>query len=202
MGILVLTRHGVTEWNQQKRFTGFTDVPLPELGKEQAHKVGKQLVELGYSHFDAAYTSWLKRSIDSLEIILRELGLSEMEYVQHPFLNERHYGKLQGLFHEEMREQYGEEQVQLWRRGYAVRPPNGESLRDVVVRTQFYLNDEILPLVKKGKNVLVCAHGNSNRAMVKQLENISDDEIVKREIAWDVPLIYEINSDGEVKRLH
>jgi len=201
MGILVLTRHGVTEWNQQKRFTGFTDVPLPELGKEQAHKVGKQLKELGYDHFDLAYTSWLQRSIESLKIIMGELGLAEMEYTQHPFLNERHYGSLQGLFHSEMREKYGEEQVQLWRRGYAVRPPNGESLRDVVVRTQFYLNDEIIPHLKAGKNVLICAHGNSNRAMVKQLENINDEEIVKREIAWDEPLIYDIGTDGEVKRV-
>jgi len=201
MGILVLTRHGVTEWNQQKRFTGFTDVPLPDLGIEQAHKVGQQLKKLGHTDFDAAYTSWLQRSIDTLEILLEEIGQSDLEYTQHPFLNERHYGKLQGLFHAEMKEQYGEEQVQLWRRGYAIRPPNGESLRDVVVRTQFYLNDEILPLVKSGKKVLVCAHGNSNRAMVKQLENVSDDEIVKREIAWDEPLIYDISKDGEVKRL-
>ena len=201
MGILVLTRHGVTEWNQQKRFTGFTDVALPELGIEQAHKVGKQLVELGYNNFDAAYTSWLQRSIDTLKILLEEVGQPELEYVQHPFLNERHYGKVQGVFHAEMREMYGEEQVQKWRRGYAIRPPSGESLRDVVVRTQFYLNDEILPLVKSGKKVLVCAHGNSNRAMVKQLEKVSDEDIVKREIAWDEPLIYDINSDGEVKRL-
>lgn len=201
MGILVLTRHGVTEWNQQKRFTGFTDVPLPELGKEQAHKVGKQLKELGYDHFDGAYTSWLQRSIETLKILLEELGLKDMEYIQHPFLNERHYGTLQGLFHEEMREKYGEEQVQLWRRGYAIRPPNGESLRDVVVRTQFYLNDELLPRVKKGEKILVCAHGNSNRAMVKQLENISDEEIVKREIAWDEPLIYDVDAEGNVKRL-
>ena len=164
--------------NQQKRFNRFTDVPLPNLAKNSAHKVGKQLKELGYDTFDMAYTSWLQRSIESLKIILEELGLSDLEYTQHPFLNERHYGKLQGLFHAEMREMYGEEQVQLWRRGYAIRPPNGESLRDVVVRTQFYLNDELIPRLKKGENLLVCAHGNSNRAMVKQLENISDDDIV------------------------
>jgi len=201
MGILVLVRHGVTEWNQQKRFTGFTDVPLPEIGQEQAKKVGQQLKELGYDKFDGFYTSWLARSIETLKIILAELGIPDQEYTQHPFLNERHYGILQGLFHQEMREKYGEEQVQIWRRSYATRPPNGESLRDVVVRTQFYLNDEILPRVKNGENILVCAHGNSNRAMVKQLENISDDEIVKREIAWDEPLIYEIDQEGEVKRL-
>jgi 2,3-bisphosphoglycerate-dependent phosphoglycerate mutase len=201
MGILILTRHGVTEWNQQKRFTGFTDVPLPDLGVQQAHKVGKQLKELGYTKIDKAYTSWLERSIESLKIILAELGHEGMEFTQHPFLNERHYGSLQGLFHAEMKEKYGEEQVQIWRRSYATRPPNGESLRDVVVRTQFYLNDELMPRVKAGETVLVCAHGNSNRAMVKQLEKISDDEIVKREIAWDEPLIYEIDEKENVKRL-
>lgn len=201
MGILVLVRHGVTEWNQQKRFTGFTDVPLPEIGQQQAKKVGQQLKELGYDKFDGFYASWLVRSIDTLKIILAELGVADSEYTQHPFLNERHYGILQGLFHQEMREKYGEDQVQIWRRSYATRPPNGESLRDVVVRTQFYLNDEIMPRVKNGENILVCAHGNSNRAMVKQLENISDDEIVKREIAWDEPLIYEIDQEGKVKRV-
>lgn len=200
MGLLVLTRHGITEYNQQKRFTGFTDVELPEIGQEQAHKVGKQLKDLGYK-FDAAYTSWLKRSIDTLKILLEELEQSEMKYIQHPFLNERHYGSLQGRFHQDMIAEFGDDQVQTWRRSYSVRPPNGESLRDVVIRTQFYLNDEMLPRVQNGENILVCAHGNSNRAMVKQLENISDEDIVKREIAWDEPLVYDVSASGEVKRV-
>jgi 2,3-bisphosphoglycerate-dependent phosphoglycerate mutase len=191
MGTLVLTRHGVTQYNLEKRFTGFIDVGLPEEGKEQAHKVGRELKEKGFV-FSAAYTSWLQRSTLSLQVILEELGQTDIPVIQHPFLNERHYGDLQGLLHSEMAKQFGEEQVQIWRRSYNVRPPNGESLQDVVHRANYYLNNEILPRVQAGENILVCAHGNSNRAMVKQLENVSDEEIVKREIAWDVPLIYEL----------
>lgn len=201
MGVLVLVRHGVTEYNLQKRFTGFTDVPLPPEGQRQAKKVGQQLKQAGYDNFKLAYTSWLIRSIDTLKIILKEIDQPDLKVIQHPFLNERHYGSLQGVLHTDMIAKYGQEQVQIWRRSYAVRPPNGESLRDVVHRTQFYLNDEILPHVKEGGSVLVCAHGNSNRAMVKQLENISDKDIVKREIAWDEPLIYDIDTSGNVKRL-
>lgn len=191
MGTLVLTRHGVTQYNLEKRFTGFTDVELPEQGREQAAKVGQELKAKGLV-FDAAYTSWLQRSQETLKIILAELGQSDLTVTKHPFLNERHYGDLQGLLHTEMAAEFGEEQVQIWRRSYSVRPPNGESLQDVVLRANYYLNNEILPRVKAGENILVCAHGNSNRAMVKQLENVSEEDIVKREIAWDVPLIYEL----------
>lgn len=191
MGTLVLTRHGVTKYNQEKRFTGFTDVELPPEGQEQARKVGRELKEKGLV-FQGAYTSWLRRSQETLTILLEELGQSDLEVIKHPFLNERHYGDLQGLLHTEMAAEFGEEQVQIWRRSYSVRPPNGESLQDVVHRANYYLNNEILPRVMAGENILVCAHGNSNRAMVKQLENVSDEEIVKREIAWDVPLIYEL----------
>jgi len=142
--------------------------------------------------FSIAYTSWLKRSWDTLQLLLEELGQQDLEIIRHPFLNERHYGDLQGLLHTEMAAQYGEDQVQIWRRSYDVRPPNGESLEDVVHRANYYLDNVIMPRIKAGENVLVCAHGNSNRAMVMKLENIPKEDIVRREIAWDEPLIYEL----------
>lgn len=200
MGQLVLIRHGISLYNQEKRFCGFVDISITEQGKQQAASVGQQLRARGVK-FDAAYTSWLKRAWETLDIVLGELDQKNVPITKHPFLNERHYGDLQGIQHAEMIAQYGEEQVQLWRRSYNVRPPNGECLADVVVRTGFYFQTEILPRLIKGENILVCAHGNSNRSIVKQLENISDNEIVKREIAYDEPLIYDFTPDGTVTRV-
>lgn len=201
MANLVLTRHGVTKFNQEpKRFTGFTDVELPPEGQEQARLVGKKLRNKRYQ-FDIAYTSWLKRSWSSLQLILEELQLPDLPVIKHPFLNERHYGDLQGHYHQEMINQYSEQQVYQWRRGYSTRPPNGESLQDVVWRTQYYLNNEIIPQLKNGKNVLVCGHGNSNRAIVKQLEDISDQDIVNREIPWDKALIYSFDKQGKFSKI-
>lgn len=195
MGKLALVRHGITKYNQEKRFTGFTDISITEEGRQQAQGVGHQLKGLGWQ-FDCAYTSWLIRAWETLDIILEELGTTGLQTIKHPFLNERHYGDLQGRLHADLAQEFSPEQVQQWRRSYAVRPPNGESLKDVVNRTQYYLNEEILPRLLRGETVLVSAHGNSNRAMVKQLEKISDDEIVGREIAYDVPLLYEVNESG------
>lgn len=189
MGKLVLIRHGRTFFNMEKRFTGFTDVELSPQGEEDAQRVAEALSDEDIA-FDAVYTSWLKRSWSTLDIVMAELGQKEVPLIKHPFLNERHYGDLQGIQHEEMAERFGADQVQIWRRSFDVRPPNGESLKDVIHRASYYLENEILPRVKKGENILVCAHGNSNRALVKYLENIADDEIVKLEIAYDVPLIY------------
>lgn len=200
MGQLVVIRHGMTEYNQQKRFTGFTDVSITQTGRQQAEKVAMTIKDRGIT-FSSAYTSWLKRAWETLDIVLPALGQSDLAVIKHPFLNERHYGDLQGLFHGEMAEKFGEEQVQIWRRSYDVRPPNGECLADVVVRTGFYLQSEILPRVIAGENILVCAHGNSNRAIAKQLENISNEDIVKREIAYDEPVIYEITSANSIQRL-
>lgn len=199
MGKLALVRHGITKFNQEKRFTGFTDISISEEGKQQARAVGQQLRALGWK-FDRAYTSWLLRAWETLEILLEELGTPELSTTKHPFLNERHYGDLQGRLHKELEAEYSAEQVHLWRRSYANRPPNGESLKDVVNRTQYYLNDEIMPRLYTGETILISAHGNSNRAMVKQLEQISDDDIVGREIAYDVPLLYEVTEQG-VERL-
>lgn len=200
MGKLVLVRHGITPFNQEKRFCGFIDISISEEGQKQAAQVGQELTRLGLT-FTGAYTSWLKRAWETLDIILGEMGQKSLPITKHPFLNERHYGDLQGLYHADMIRDFGAEQVQLWRRSYDVRPPNGECLADVVVRTGYYFQTEILPRVKAGENILVCAHGNSNRSIVKQLEQISDQDIMKREIAYDVPLIYEINAQGGVTRL-
>lgn len=191
MGTLVLIRHGMTEYNQQKRFTGFTDIPISEQGEKDAQVVGEKL-RSARLHFDRAYTSWLLRAWQTLDIVLDIIAQKDLPTTKHPFLNERHYGDLQGRLHGDMAAEYGDEQVQIWRRSYDVRPPNGESLKDVVQRTLYYLEDEILPRVRAGENVLVCAHGNSNRSIVKELEHISDADIVKREIAYDEPLIYHL----------
>lgn len=200
MAKLVLTRHGITDYNREKRFCGFTDVDLPEDGRQQAQLVGQKLKDAGFQ-FQAAYTSWLKRSWITLDLILKELQQEDLSITKHPFLNERHYGDLQGHLHEEMRQKVGAEQVHIWRRSYATRPPNGESLKDVVHRTQYYLNDEIIPRVQAGEDILICAHGNSNRAMVKQLENVSDEDIVGRNIAWEEALVYDVDEQGQVTKL-
>lgn len=200
MAYLVVIRHGITEYNQQKRFTGFTDVSISEEGKAQAKKVGETLLARGIK-FDQAYTSWLKRSWETLDIVLTALGQTQVPVTKHPFLNERHYGDLQGRQHADMAAEFGDEQVQIWRRSYSVRPPNGECLADVVVRTGYYLESEIMPLLLAGKNVLVCAHGNSNRSILKQLEHISDEDIVGKEIAYDEPIIYDVRSANDIERI-
>lgn len=186
---LVLVRHGQTDYNLQKRFCGFTDVSINAQGREDALQVVQALQELGIA-FQAGYTSWLKRAWETLDILLPELDQTDLPITKHPFLNERHYGDLQGRLHEDLRQEYSAEQVQLWRRSYAVRPPNGESLQDVVHRVEYYLDNEIMPHIKAGENVLVCAHGNTNRAIVKIVEGVTDQEIVKREIAYSEPIIY------------
>lgn len=192
MAKLVLIRHGKSQYNIDKRFTGFTDISITaDEGVANAHTVAEKLKAQGLQ-FDQAYTSWLKRAWETLDIVLTDLGQTGLPVTKHPFLNERHYGDLQGRMHEDMIAEFGEEQVQIWRRSYATRPPNGESLKDVVHRVQYYFTYVIQADLAAGKNVLVCAHGNTNRALVKMLDHISDDEIVKREIAYDEPLIYEL----------
>ncbi|MCD8484142.1 2,3-bisphosphoglycerate-dependent phosphoglycerate mutase [Candidatus Woesebacteria bacterium] len=191
MAHLVLIRHGKTEFNQEpKRFTGFTDVSISKEGTVDAQIVGQKLKETGIQ-FSVAYTSWLKRAWETLDIVLPIIGQADLEIIKHPFLNERHYGDLQTRYHREMAGKYSAEQVHTWRRSYSIRPPGGESLEDVVFRAGNYLETEILPRVKNGENVLVSAHGNSIRAMIKYLDNVSDDDIVGREIEYTVPLFYE-----------
>ncbi|WP_018698985.1 2,3-bisphosphoglycerate-dependent phosphoglycerate mutase [Amorphus coralli] len=195
--LLVLVRHGQSEWNLKNLFTGWHDVALTEQGVAEAHKAGKALKGLGYS-FDIAYTSDLKRAQDTLSIILDELGQADLSVVKDQKLNERDYGDLTGLNKDDARARFGEEQVHVWRRSFDVPPPGGESLKDTAARVLPYYEDTIKPKVLGGERVLVAAHGNSLRALIMDLEGLSGEEIVQRELATGVPIIYRLNEDGSV----
>lgn len=195
MSTLVLLRHGQSQWNLENRFTGWTDVPLTERGQEDAHRSGKALQELGIQ-FDVAFTSKLMRAADTLSILLEELG-QDVPVTANQALNERHYGDLQGLNKAETAEKYGEDQVQLWRRDYFTRPPGdeGESMEDCEHRTLPFFLEHILPQVQAGKNVLVSAHGNSLRPMIKYLDGLTPEETAKAEFGLCSPYVYTF--DGE-----
>jgi 2,3-bisphosphoglycerate-dependent phosphoglycerate mutase len=216
---LVLIRHGESEWNKENRFTGWKDVDLSDKGREEAHAAGKLLTAEGFT-FDEAYTSVLKRAIRTLWIILDEMDLMWIPEKKSWLLNERHYGALQGLNKAETAAQYGEEQVLIWRRSFDIPPtpmketderwlgkdprycsieagkfPAGECLKDTVARVVPYFETEIMPKVKDGKRIIVAAHGNSLRAVVKYLDNISDEDIVHHNIPTGIPLVYELGAD-------
>lgn len=218
---LVLIRHGESQWNKENRFTGWKDVDLSEKGLGEAHAAGKLLRDEGFT-FDEAYTSVLKRAIRTLWIILDEMDLMWIPETKSWMLNERHYGALQGLNKAETAAQFGEEQVLVWRRSFDIPPgdldenderylgnepkycnikkdkfPKTECLKDTVARVVPYWLDEIAPKIKAGKKLIVAAHGNSLRALVKHLDGISDDEIVNLNIPTGVPLVYEL--DAELK---
>lgn len=218
---IVLLRHGESAWNQENRFTGWTDVDITEKGISEAHQAGQLLREGGYT-FDVAYTSVLKRAIRTLWIVLDEMDLMWIPVYRSWRLNERHYGALQGLNKAETAEKYGEAQVKLWRRSYDVRPPAltkdderypgkdrryadlteeelplTECLKDTVARFVPYWLETIVPAIRSGKRVLITAHGNSLRSLVKYLDNIPDEEIVELNIPTGVPLVYEL--DDEMK---
>ncbi|MGX1308419.1 2,3-bisphosphoglycerate-dependent phosphoglycerate mutase [Amorphus suaedae] len=195
--LLVLVRHGQSEWNLKNLFTGWHDVALTEQGVAEAHKAGEKLKALGYA-FDAAYTSDLKRAQDTLAIILEELGQASLPVIRDQALNERDYGDLTGLNKDDARKRFGEEQVHIWRRSFDVPPPGGESLKDTAARTLPYYEKNILPRVLAGERILVAAHGNSLRALIMEIEGLSGEEIVKRELATGVPIIYRLNEDGSI----
>ena len=216
---LVLIRHGESVWNQENRFTGWTDVDLSDRGREEARKGGQLLKEQGFT-FDLAYVSVLKRAIRTLWIVLDEMDLMWLP-VQHSWrLNERHYGALQGLNKSETAAKFGEDQVKIWRRSYDIPPPpletndprypgndprysnlspselpTTECLKDTIARFLPYWHDTLAPAVKSGKKVLVAAHGNSIRAIVKYLDNVSEDEIVSLNIPTGIPLVYELDAN-------
>ncbi len=196
---LVLVRHGQSEWNEKNLFTGWRDVGLTEKGRAEAHAAGRALKEAGY-RFDLDYTSALKRAQETNTIILAEIGQSDLAVVEDQALNERDYGDLSGLNKDDARKKWGEEQVHVWRRSYDVAPPGGESLKDTAARVLPYFEREILPRVLAGKSVLVTAHGNSLRALVMRLEALSEEQIVKVEIATGAPLVYELDGAGKVTR--
>ena len=219
---LVLLRHGESVWNKENRFTGWTDVDLSENGVKEAENAGKLLKEKGFT-FDVSFTSVLKRANRTLEIVLKEMNLNiPVNYSYR--LNERHYGALQGLNKDEMRKKFGEEQVHIWRRSYDVRPPEltkederypgndqkykdlteeelplTECLKDTLERVLPYYNNEIKKHLKNKENVLVVAHGNSLRSIIKYLENISDADIMSVEIPTGVPYVYELDDNLNIK---
>ena len=195
--LLVLVRHGESEWNLKNLFTGWKDVDLTPNGIAEARTAGRKLKAQGIS-FDLAFTSALIRAQRSLDLMLEEMALTHIPVLRDQALNERDYGDLSGLNKDDARVKWGAEQVHLWRRSYDVAPPGGESLKDTAARVLPYYIQEILPAVLGGKRVLVSAHGNSLRALVMVLERLSPADIVRREIATGVPLIYRLNADSTV----
>ena len=195
--LLVLVRHGQSEWNLKNLFTGWRDVDLTEQGIKEARDAGRKLKAQGLS-FDIAFTSALKRAQRTLDLVLEEMSLTNIPVVKDQALNERDYGDLSGLNKDDARKKWGEEQVHIWRRSYDVAPPGGESLRDTLARTLPYYVTEILPRVLRGERVLVVAHGNSLRALVMVLERLNRETILKREIATGVPIIYRLGADATV----
>jgi len=195
--LLVLTRHGQSEWNLQNLFTGWRDVGLTDLGCEEARRAGRKLKAEGLG-FDLAFTSALVRAQDTLKLALGELGQAGLREERDAALNERDYGELVGLNKDDARRRWGEEQVHLWRRSYDVQPPGGESLRDTGARVWPYYITRILPEVMRGRRVLVAAHGNSLRALVMVLDRLSGEDVAKLELATGVPLVYRLNADTTV----
>ena len=195
--MLVLIRHGESEWNRRNLFTGWHNPDLSEKGLIEAIVAARLLKGTGI-HFDAAYTSVLKRAQRTLDIILSEIGQPDLEITCSQALNERHYGDLCGLNKDEARARWGEEQVQLWRRSYDVPPPGGESLQDTAERVIPYYREVIWPALESGKNVIVSAHGNSLRALIMEIEGLTADEILDRELATGAPIIYRLDGAGAV----
>jgi 2,3-bisphosphoglycerate-dependent phosphoglycerate mutase len=195
--LLVLVRHGQSEWNLKNLFTGWKDPDLTELGVKEAVRAGQKLKELGLS-FDAAFTSALTRAQHTLDLALKEMGQTNIPVTKNLALNERDYGDLSGLNKDDARAKWGEEQVLVWRRSYDVPPPGGESLKDTLARTLPYFVQEILPCVLRGERTLVAAHGNSLRALIMVLEKLTPEQILKRELATGTPVIYRLNADATV----
>ena len=195
--LLVLVRHGQSEWNLKNLFTGWKDVDLTEQGIAEAKQAGRSLKAKGLE-FDVAYTSHLMRAQKTLTLILDEIGQSGLETIKEQALNERDYGDLVGLNKDDARRKWGDEQVHIWRRSYDTPPPGGESLKDTVARVLPYYMQHILPDVLRGKRVLVSAHGNSLRAMIMVLEGLGRDEIPGLELATGVPIVYRLNADTTV----
>lgn len=195
--LLVLARHGQSEWNLKNLFTGWKDPGLTDLGIEEARNAGRRLKEMGVQ-FDVAFTSDLSRAQATCKLILEEIGQPDLRTIANLALNERDYGDLSGLNKDDARARWGEEQVHVWRRSYDVPPPGGESLKDTVARVLPYYIREILPRVMRGERVLVAAHGNSLRALVMVLDGLTSETIPSLELATGIPLVYNLNEDTTV----
>ncbi|MEX0853552.1 MAG: 2,3-bisphosphoglycerate-dependent phosphoglycerate mutase [Bauldia sp.] len=195
--LLVLVRHGQSEWNLKNLFTGWRDIDLSPQGIQEAHAAGKALKQKGFT-FGVCFTSALKRAHRTLDIMLTELGQTGLPITRDQALNERDYGDLAGMNKDEARAKWGEEQVHVWRRSYAVAPPGGESLRDTGARVWPYYIFRIQPRVLRGEKVLISAHGNSLRALIMALDGLTPDEVVRLELATGVPVVYRLNADATV----
>ncbi|HMH20611.1 MAG TPA: 2,3-bisphosphoglycerate-dependent phosphoglycerate mutase [Puia sp.] len=191
MPLLTLVRHGQSVWNLENRFTGEVDVDLTVLGRQEARNAGRRLAGIPFSR---CFTSILKRAEETLELILAEAGKIDLPVIRDKALDERNYGQLQGLNKTETAKKYGEQQVLIWRRSYSVRPPGGESLEDTSARVMPYYEKEIVPYLKAGENILIVAHGNSLRALMMQLENISQEEIAEVNIPTGTPRLYTMDA--------
>ncbi|MBA2729631.1 MAG: 2,3-diphosphoglycerate-dependent phosphoglycerate mutase [Euzebyaceae bacterium] len=197
MSLLILLRHGQSTWNAENRFTGWVDTPLSDAGREEARLGGRRLAAQGVT-VDRAFTSTLVRAIDTGRIVLDELGQHNLEQLQAWQLNERFYGALTGRNKLQTAEEFGAEQVHIWRRSYDIAPPGGESLADTANRTLPYFDEVVLPATLEVATVLVSAHGNSLRSIVKELDGLDDDAVTRLEIATGIPLVYELDGDGGV----
>jgi len=195
MARLVLLRHGESQWNLENRFTGWVDVPLSPKGIEEAKQAGEKL--RGF-RFDRAFTSVLTRANETLRLVLEAIGQTTIPIEKDKALNERMYGDLQGLNKAETAKKYGDAQVKIWRRSYDVKPPGGESLKDTAERALPYYEKMIKPCVLKGETIIIAAHGNSLRALVMELDQLSKEEVLELNIPTGVPLLYELDDSGKV----
>ena len=195
--LLVLVRHGQSDWNKKNLFTGWRDPDLTEQGVAEGVESGQALKAGGYE-FDVAFTSELIRAQKTNDLILKEIGQTDLPIVRNQALNERDYGDLAGLNKDDAREKWGEEQVHIWRRSYDTPPPGGESLKDTADRVLPYFDKEILPRLLDGERILIAAHGNSLRALVMQLEGLTREEVLALSIATGAPIAYELDDDGKI----
>ncbi|MGH6864869.1 MAG: 2,3-bisphosphoglycerate-dependent phosphoglycerate mutase [Methyloceanibacter sp.] len=195
--VLVLVRHGESEWNRRNMFTGWKDVGLSEEGIAEAHRAGTMLKE-GGQVFDHAFTSTLKRAHNTLDIILEELDQEKLPTIKAAALNERDYGQLVGINKDEARRRFGAEQVHVWQRSYDIAPPGGESLKDTAARVVPFYEKWIVPVLQQGKSVIVVAHGNSLRSLIMELDRLSPEDVQEVELGTAVPLIYRLDADGSI----
>jgi 2,3-bisphosphoglycerate-dependent phosphoglycerate mutase len=198
MPLLVLIRHGQSIWNLENRFTGETDIPLTELGRDEARNAGTKLRDIPFAH---GFTSMLQRAIDTMTVLLEEAHQTQLPVTRNRALNERNYGELQGLNKKEVAAQYGDEQVAIWRRSFATRPPGGESLADTAARVIPFYQNAIEPLLQQGQNILVVAHGNSLRSLVMFLEHIGEEAIADFDLPTGIPRQYTLDANLRVEQV-
>ena len=198
MPLLVLVRHGQSTWNLENRFTGETDIPLTDLGRNEARLAGAKLRDTPFAH---GFTSVLRRAIDTMTLLLEEAHQTQLPVTPNRALNERNYGELQGLNKKEVAAQYGDEQVAIWRRSYATRPPGGESLADTAARVIPYYQSAIEPLLKQGQNILIVAHGNSLRSLAMFLEKIGEEAIADFDLPTGIPRQYSLDANLRLEQV-